>query len=217
MQVYNYSFLSSFLGGVHWYLAGLSELLHKQRLHKLLAGETFLISHFCFSRRHCFPNFYCFLYIRSCCRWASIANTIPQGVVSSAQISNNAVRTDQSVTTKARIQSEREIECRRRVFTQLTFSSKRTKNSENTRQNCTSTHQAAGAGVMRAGLPSFPISKRCTTNLSPFFLCVSFMHATSGFFSWSMELLDFGMLAVGTYGQGTFCPLRLILFYIFVL
>ena len=91
------------------------------------------------------------------------------------------VRADQSVTTQASRQSWRE-QVSRRAFIQLAVLSKRTKKSKSARstKNIYNHSRSSLAGVMREG--------KCL-----YFPChsISYMHAASGMFSWTMELLAF--------------------------
>ena len=103
------------------------------------------------------------------------------------------VRAVQSATKQASRQSWREL-VRRRAYTQLAAFSKRRKKSKSARQKYATTHKSAEAGVMREG-PTFISNLNETQHgsFSPSFLCISYeyMHAASGLFSWSMELLNF--------------------------
>ena len=59
-------------------------------------------------------------------------------------------------------------------------------------EKCRTTHKTADeAGVMREGLALMSsLNKIQHCFFSPFFLCIPYMHAASGLFSWSMELLN---------------------------
>ena len=96
---------------------------------------------------------------------------------------------DQSATTQASRQSWRTRACRR-AFTQLAAFSKRTKKSKSAWLKYTTTHNAAAqAGVTGKELAFISNIKKIQNYfVSPSLLSISYMHAASWLFSWSMEL-----------------------------
>ena len=122
-----------------------------------------------------------------------VVEHLPQTHRSKAQSalhkSATQVCADQNVTTQASRQSWRTRACRR-VFAQLAAFSKRTKKSKSAWQKYTTTHKAAAQAVVTGKELAFisNIKKIQHYSFSPSFLRISYMHAASWLFSWSMEL-----------------------------
>ena len=196
-------FLSSSAGSIGTTLAS-QELRPEQRLLVLLAGEPFPFFFIRFwKKRLLFPKLcFCgpFAIGTSMSSLSIYRKTQHSEARSALHKAANKVRADQSATTQASRQSWRELACRRAFIIQLAAFSKRRKISKYVRQKNATTHKVAEAGVMREGLAFiYNVNKIKHCSFSPSFVCISYMHAASALFSWSMELfLDFGKSSVCT-------------------
>ena len=115
-----------------------------------------------------------------------------RSTVQSALHKSSKARTCRSERDNASKQSWRQPACRR-AFTELPVFSKPSKKSNLPGlKKYTAPREAADLVCCANYVPLFPIlilgSKIQHCSFSPSFLCISYMHATSGLFSWSMEL-----------------------------
>ena len=150
-----------------------------------------------------FPNLVVwtfFTYVRAC-RASNTTNTAQQGAIRPAQSRRNQACPKQQskyVPTRAR-QRKQQTELTRASLSSSVYTARCVLKTNEEIPICPAkiynhTHKAAEAGVMLEGLACISnLNKVQHCSFSPSFLCISYMPAASGLFSWSMEL---GLLQV---------------------
>ena len=119
------------------------------------------------------------------------------------------VRADQSAKTQASRQSWREPACRRAFHSSLCSQNERRNRHLSRPQNYRSTQFTTCWCVMREGFAV--ISNLNKIPALPLFisvLSISYMHAASALFSWTMELWAFASSHFCTQNHGSLCPLH---------